>query len=68
MSDLFNGNLHIFKGVQPCCRICGHNEDWEYPSTLSNKHIIKDLRRSGWHASSKGMICDSCWRKKKGGE
>lgn len=67
MSDLFNGDLHIYKGVQPCCRICGYNEDWQYDSRLSNHLIVKDLRRSGWHASSKGMICQSCWERRMKG-
>lgn len=64
MSDLFNGGLHIYKGVQPFCRICGHREDWEYPSTLSNKLIVQDLRRNGWHAGSKGMMCERCWNRR----
>lgn len=61
MSDLFNGHLLIYKGAQPRCRVCGHVQDLMYPNLPSNRIIVKDLRESGWHAGSKGMVCKSCW-------
>lgn len=61
MTDLFNGYLLIYKGARPCCRVCGLVQDIMYPDLPTHHIIVEDLRKRGWHAGPKGMVCKSCW-------
>lgn len=58
--NYFNGTLRITKSVQPCCRICGHNEDWEFSINANVRNIIRAVRQDGWSAGPKGLICPKC--------
>lgn len=58
--NYFNGTLRITKSVQLCCRICEHNTDWEFSINANVRNIIREVRRNGWSAGQKGLICPKC--------
>ena len=58
--NYFNGTLRISKSVQLCCRICGHNTDWEFSINANVRNIIREVRRNGWSAGQNGLICPKC--------
>lgn len=58
--NYFNGTLRISKSVQLCCRMCGHTEDWEVSINANVRNIIRAVRRDGWSAGPKGLICPMC--------